>query len=59
FQCKLCDKCFTQASSLSVHMKIHAGEKPFPCHICGKAYSQQAYLNKHIQAHAMDASTAP
>lgn len=52
FHCKTCDKTFTQASSLSVHQKVHAtAEKQFKCQHCSKSYSQQSYLTKHMLFH--------
>jgi uncharacterized Zn-finger protein len=56
FSCALCPKRFTQASSLSVHMKIH-GEKEFKCDICEKSYSQEAFLLKHKLKHKEEHQT--
>lgn len=36
YQCKICQKRFTQKSSLNTHQKGHSGEKPYACDFCGK-----------------------
>ncbi|KAL0192011.1 hypothetical protein M9458_010307, partial [Cirrhinus mrigala] len=32
----ICNKRFTQKSSLNVHMRLHRGEKSYECYICKK-----------------------
>lgn len=53
FKCEVCSKTFTQASSLSVHMKVH-GEKEFKCSFenCTKSFGQEVCLNKHMLKHS-------
>jgi uncharacterized Zn-finger protein len=52
FSCELCGKTFTQASSLSVHQKVHA-EREFKCTLenCNKSFGQESYLKKHMLKH--------
>lgn len=52
FKCEVCGKSFTQASSLSVHMKVH-GEKEFKCLMdnCNRSFGQEVYLKKHMLKH--------
>ncbi|GLV38633.1 uncharacterized protein CBL_05632 [Carabus blaptoides fortunei] len=49
--CKLCNKVFTQASSLTVHMKRHNGEKEHQCHLCPKAFTTSGSLTIHVRSH--------
>lgn len=49
--CKLCNKVFTQASSLTVHMKRHNGEKEHKCHLCPKAFTTSGSLTIHVRSH--------
>ena len=52
-QCQVCDKLFTQKSSLNHHIKsVHQGEKPCPCPCaeCGKYFSTRRILNRHIKS---------
>ena len=40
FQCKHCNKCFSQAESLTQHERTHTGLNPFlfECKECGKCF---------------------
>ena len=46
FQCKICDKSFTQSGTLQRHKESH---KTFPCSQCAKSFELEVELNIHQQ----------
>lgn len=49
--CSVCSKGFKDKYSVTVHHRIHSGEKPFVCSFCSKRFRQKAHLAKHYQTH--------
>ncbi|KAL9111363.1 MAG: hypothetical protein Q9227_004240 [Pyrenula ochraceoflavens] len=49
--CPKCQKCFTRAHNLRVHMRIHQGDKPFSCAECGKAFARDPDRRRHESSH--------
>ena len=53
-QCSYCNKIFTEANMLKVHLRRHTGEKPFVCATCGVAMSLKQNLQAHMRLHGAD-----
>jgi len=45
-RCDLCEKSYTQASSLKTHRLLHTDKKPWSCW-CGKSYAEKSTLATH------------
>ncbi|CAL8083503.1 unnamed protein product [Calicophoron daubneyi] len=49
FACKLCNKSYTQASALKMHVRTHT--LPCRCSHCGKSFSRKWLLKGHERIH--------
>lgn len=49
--CSVCGKVFSTPASLSMHKKIHSGERPHVCLTCGKSFTQIGTLRAHERVH--------
>ncbi|XP_074546231.1 uncharacterized protein LOC141805228 [Halichoeres trimaculatus] len=50
-RCPSCPKTFSRATSLSVHLRTHTGEKAHTCCYCGKLFGRADLLRSHKRTH--------
>ncbi|XP_035309697.1 zinc finger protein 54-like isoform X4 [Cricetulus griseus] len=51
-QCGTCGKCFSAASKLIVHERVHTGIKPYKCNVCEKSFTQISSFKAHQRIHS-------
>lgn len=51
FPCRYCGKYIRSRYDLSIHERIHTGEKPYICTFCGKGFTQKNNLESHKIVH--------
>jgi uncharacterized Zn-finger protein len=51
YSCEICDKSFTQETSLRDHRNLHTGEKPYSCSFpgCIKKFKYKSSLPIHLK----------
>ncbi|XP_050437823.1 zinc finger protein 600-like [Adelges cooleyi] len=51
FKCNVCERKFSQQSSLKTHERTHTRETLFRCDVCEKKFSQKSNLKNHERIH--------
>ena len=51
YMCKVCDKYFSSAYNLKIHIRVHTGDKPYECNVCGKSFTTNSQLTVHNRRH--------
>ena len=50
-ECSICRRVLSCRAALSMHMRVHNGERPFRCHQCYRTFSTKGNLRSHMTTH--------
>ena len=51
-RCVFCKKGFQKTYSLTRHLQLHTGARPFVCHVCNYGFIQKSDLLRHLSTHS-------
>ena len=54
YECTTCGQACSSQSQLTVHLRVHSGDKPYSCDTCGKAFAESGKLTAHLRVHSGD-----
>lgn len=52
FACEFCPKTFRTRPQITVHERVHSGERPYSCSECGKSFQTKTHLRHHETVHS-------
>lgn len=57
YKCAVCEKSFTQLSSLISHTRSHTGERPYTCSVYSNTFITSSNLYVHMKTHNKHTAT--